>query len=394
MESKITLYPHQEKALDKLRNGSILCGEVGTGKTLTGLSFYISNFRNTPLYVITTAKKRDSNDWQEEAALLGIEELVVDSWNNIEKYSTVTDAFFLFDEQRVVGYGKWTKNFIKITRNNNKWLLLTGTPGDSWSDYIPVFIANGFFRNKTHFDDIHVEYDRFSKFPKIKKYHNVGSLQNMRNHILVPMPMERHTVRHRLYKETTFNKELYAHTLKNKWNPYLDEPAKSPSELTQCLRRIVATSDGRIHEAVWQLNHLDKVIVFYNYNYELDILKSICEFIHKDYSQWNGHVHEELLEGDDWVYLVQYTAGAEGWNCTETNNVLFYSPNYSYKITEQAEGRIDRMNTKFVDLDYIYLTSKSAIDKAVFKAIETKKSFNESNFMRRRMLDVREQISE
>ena len=376
------LYPHQKEAAQRLKPGAILCGDVGTGKTLTGLYFYKSNFVDRRLIVITTAKKRDEGDWTDEAGLLGIDELTVDSWNNITKYKEVKGAFFIFDEQRLVGSGAWVKSFLKIAKVN-KWIMLTGTPGDVWMDFVPIFIANGFYRNKTDFIEQHVEYDRFAKYPKVKKYHNQGKLNKLRRYILVRMTMERKTLRHRNYVETFYDKELYNYVTKKKWNPYLEKPIENASEYTQVCRRIVATSNGRIHEASWQLIHHRKIIVFYNYDYELDILVDLCEFLGLTYAQWNGHKHEYLPRGNHWVYLVNYAAGAEGWNCIETDTIMFYSPHYAWKTTEQAEGRIDRLNTKFVDLNYIYLTSKSPIDQAVIKANLSKKTFNESAWAKR-----------
>lgn len=383
MESSFEgLFGYQKKAVNKLKSGSILCGGVGTGKTLTSLAFYKENYGNRPLFVITTAKKRNTGDWEEEAEMLGINELTVDSWNNIKKYQTVSNAFFIFDEQRVVGWGAWSQAFVKIAKTN-KWILLTGTPGDTWMDFIPVFVANGFYRNKTDFINQHVEYDRFVKYPKVKKYHNQGKLQNFRHQTLVVMKMKRHTKRRRLYLESDYDKDLYLKTTKERWNPYLDEPIQHAGILAQVLRKIVATSDNRIHELAWHVNRLNRVIIFYNYDYELDIIKSVCEFLNKEYKEYNGHRHEELPTGENWVYIVQYTAGAESWNCTETNSIIFYSPNYSYKITEQSEGRIDRLNTPYTHLDYIYLSSDSSIDKAVLKAVSNKKKFNESAWERK-----------
>lgn len=376
------LYPHQKDAAQRLKPGAILCGDVGTGKTLTGLYFYKTNFVACRLIVITTAKKRDEGDWEKEAGLLGIDEITVDSWNNIIKYKEVKDAFFIFDEQRLVGSGAWVKSFLKIAKVN-KWIMLTGTPGDVWMDFVPIFIANGFYRNKTDFIEQHVEYDRFAKYPKVKKYHNQGKLNKLRRYILVRMTMERKTLRHRNYVETFYDKELYDYVTKYKWNPYLEKPIENASEYTQVCRRVVATSDGRIHEASWQLIHHRKIIVFYNYDYELDILVDLCEFLGLNYAQWNGHKHEYLPRGNNWVYLVNYAAGAEGWNCIETDTIMFYSPHYAWKTTEQAEGRIDRLNTKFKDLNYIYLTSKSKIDQAVIKANLSKKTFNESAWVKR-----------
>lgn len=371
------LYQHQIEALDKLRSGAILYGDVGSGKTLTSLAYYIKAFPKRKLYIITTAKKRDSGDWEQEAAMLGIQEIVVDSWNNIKNYKSNRNAFFIFDEQRVVGYQAWSKTFIFIAKNN-AWILLSGTPGDVWSDYIPVFIANGFYKNKTDFIEQHVEYDRFTNYPKIKAYHNEGKLMRLRRQILIPMKVVRKTTRNRIYVSTKFNKDLYKDITEKRWNVFTESPIQNASEYTQVLRQLVATHYDRVWHAKWIMDVHDKIIVFYNYNYELDILLNVCAQLKKPYAQWNGKRHEPIPETDTWIYLVQYTAGAEGWNCTETNVMLFYSLNYSYRIMEQAEGRIDRINTKFTKLEYFYLTSTSRIDNAVRKAIESKKRFNES----------------
>jgi len=379
---EFNLYPHQVAALDKLKSGAILFGEVGSGKTLTGLAYYLKHHADRKLYIITTAKKRDSGDWEDEAAILGIQDVTVDSWNNIKNYMHLLNGFFIFDEQRVIGYSTWSKTFIKIAKNN-KWILLSGTPGDTWSDYIPVFIANGFYKNKTDFTNQHVEYDRFSKFPKIKAYHNESKLIRLRSSILVPMFFKRHTKRIRKYVDTNFNKDQYEAVMKQRWNPYTDLPIANASELTQTLRKVVATHHDRIWHAKWLMDIHSRIVVFYNYNYELDILIGLCKEMNKPYAQWNGRQHQSIPDTDDWIYLVQYTAGAEGWNCTSTNVMLFYSVNYSYRIMEQSEGRIDRMNTPFTDLEYFYLTSKSKIDKAVLKAVHSKKKFNEGAFGRK-----------
>lgn len=381
MESKVKLYDHQIKALAKLKSGSVLCGGVGSGKTLTGLSFYLENYKERELYVITTAKKRNSGEWEEEAALLGITNLVVDSWNNIKNYAKVYGAFFIFDEQRVVGSGTWAKTFIKMAPRN-KWIMLSATPGDNWMDYLPLFMANGFYRTKSEFVDMHVEYDPYVKFPRIKRYHNEGILVRHRQSILVMMPVKRHTLRHRTYRETDYDEELYKMAMKERWDPFDNKPIKNASKLLQVLRRITGTSDSRIHEAAWQIIHAKRLIIFYNYEYEREILVDLCEFLGVYAAEYTGNRHDPLPTTKEWIYIVQYTAGAEGWNCTTTDSILFYSPNYSYKITEQAEGRIDRINTKYVDLNYTILTSKAPIDQAVIRANIKKQKFNEKAWVR------------
>lgn len=378
-KKELILYEYQKKAIDKLKSGNILLGDVGTGKTLTSLVFYRSYFLSRPLYVITTAKKRDSKDWEAEANLIGINDISVDSWNNIRKYANVTDAFFIFDEQKVSGFGPWSKTFINLAKRN-KWILLSATPGDVWIDYMAVFIANGFYRNKTDFVRQHVVYSRFTKYPKIQRYINEDKLLYLRKQIVVPMRKQLKTERKDHYYICQYNKVDYDKALKNRWDIYKDEPIQNVPRLMQVIRKVVNSDEDRIRKATDILKNNSRVIVFYNYNYELAILEDICATLGKTYSQWNGHKHEEIPKDDEWVYICHY-ASAEGWNCIETNVVLFYSLNYSYKVMEQAKGRIDRVNTNYILLHYHFLMSKSSVDNAILKALKTKKIFNEASFL-------------
>lgn len=375
----IELYPYQRKAVDRLHNGSVLCGKVGSGKSLTGLFYYMENHIDKPLYIITVAKKRNDREWHRDFEALGIDG-VVDSWNNIEKYTDVKDAFFIFDEQRAIGYGKWGMAFIHIARNNN-WIMLTATPGDVWMDWMCIFIANNFYRNKTDFVDQHVEYNPYSKFPQIRRYHKTDKLERFRKYLAVPMQDFRTTKLHRKYINADFDKDLYQTVVKTRFNPYTEEPIMNASEFTQVLRRIINTSERRRIHAKQEIMTRDKVIVFYNYTYELDILKEICQELDRAYYQWNGQKHEAIPDAETWVYLVQYTAGAEGWNCITTDTILFYSLNYSYRIMEQSEGRINRVNTSFENLYYVYLKSPASIDDAIERSIRSKKKFNERNWV-------------
>lgn len=375
----IELYDYQRKAVDRLHNGSVLCGKVGSGKSLTGLFYYMENHIDKPLYIITVAKKRNDREWHRDFEALGIDG-VVDSWNNIEKYTDVKDAFFIFDEQRAIGYGKWGLAFIHIARKNN-WIMLTATPGDVWMDWMCIFIANNFYRNKTDFVDQHVEYNPYSKFPQIRRYHKTDKLERFRKYLAVPMQDFRTTILHRKYINTDFDKDLYQTVVKTRFNPYTEEPIMNASEFTQVLRRIINTSERRRIHAKQEIMTRDKVIVFYNYTYELDILKEICQELNRAYYQWNGQKHEAIPNAETWVYLVQYTAGAEGWNCITTDTILFYSLNYSYRIMEQSEGRINRVNTSFENLYYVYLKSPASIDDAIERSIRSKKKFNERNWV-------------
>lgn len=393
----IELYGEQIAAIEKLRTGSILCGGVGSGKTRTALAYYytkvgggalkINGFgktvmmrRQIPLYVITTAKTRDDGNWTHEAAFFYGVKPIVDSWNNIKKYEDVRNAFFIFDEQRVVGYSTWAKTFIKIARHND-WILLTATPGDAWIEYAPVFIANGYYRNITDFRRQHVVYSRYTKYPKIEKYINVKKLEMIRDRIIVTMSDRRKTVVHNKDVLVDYDESLFDVFYEHRWNAFDNVPVENASELCYSLRKVVNSDEDRLDALEELLKEHPKAIVFYNFDYELDLIKNRLDLTGFPYSEWNGHRHEDILDGDRWAYLVQYTAGAEGWNCIVTDTVIYYSQNYSYKIMEQASGRINRMNTPFKDLYYYHLISNSKIDKAIRRALNNKKKFNERIFI-------------
>lgn len=399
----IPLYDYQLDAIKRMKNGCILCGGVGSGKSRTSLAYYylkqggevvpknyIPMTNPKDLYIITTARKRDTLEWEGELSSFLLSPnpevnyykntIVIDSWNNIKKYANVTGAFFIFDEQRVVGSGAWVKAFLKIAKRN-EWILLSATPGDTWSDYIPVFVANGFYKNKTEFITEHVVYSRFSKFPKIDRYLGTGKLLRLRNDILIDMDFKRQTISHHDDAYVKYDIEKYKTAMRTRWDPYKNEPIQQASGLCYVLRRIVNEDDSRQIMLMEIFENHPKLIVFYNFDYELDILKGLYYGEKVEIAEWNGHKHQPIPTSKSWVYLVQYTAGCEGWNCVATDTIVFYSQNYSYKVMQQAAGRIDRLNTPFKDLYYYHLKTRSGIDLAISKALSEKKQFNEKRWL-------------
>ena len=400
----IELRDYQEQAVGEMKNGCILCGGVGSGKSRTALAYYFrecgggwANKKYSPmtsprdLYIITTAHKRDSLEWEGEFTPFLISsnpdnsiyahKVVVDSWNNIQKYANVYGAFFIFDEQRVVGSGTWVKAFLKIAKKN-KWILLSATPGDTWSDYIPVFVANGFYKNKTEFVQEHVIYSRYSKYPKIDRYIGNGKLLRLRNEILVDMDFCRPTNAHHTDVYAQYDMDACRDVMKNRWDPFKNEPIENAANLCYILRKIVNSDESRSVALLELLEKHPKAIIFYNFDYELDLLKSLYYGDDVEIAEWNGHKHQPVPTSDKWVYLVQYTAGAEGWNCITTDTMIFYSQNYSYKTMQQSAGRIDRLNTPYKDLYYYHLKSRSMIDMAIGRSLKNKEMFNASRFIK------------
>lgn len=375
------LFDTQKKALEFLGNGKILYGGVGSGKSRVGAAYAKRKYEGKHIYVITTAKKRDSKDWEDEFALWGVGEdrLTVDSYNNIQKYKGCTNSLFIFDEQRLVGRGAWVKGFLVIVQAND-WIMLTATPGDKWEDYIAVFIANKFYRNITQFRRQHIIYSSYRNFPQVVGYMDEKTLERHREEILVPLSADRKTKRHIRERKVSYNKDLFFKAAKGRQDPTTGEPFKSVTEMVYFLRKVSNSDPSRIEALKLVLRQHRRVIVFYNFDYELETLRG-TEF-GCPVAEWNGHRHEPIPDGEDWVYLVQYTSGAEGWNCVRTDAILFYSLSYSYRMFEQAKGRIDRINTNYVDLYYYILSSGSPIDQSIYRALRDKKSFNERIFGR------------
>lgn len=380
------LQPHQFKALTQLSDGKILWGGVGSGKSRVAVAYYELEHRHKNVYVITTARKRDSKDWEGEFARISVGGewdatihglLVVDSWNNLAKYANINNSFFIFDEQRLVGSGAWVKAFLKIAKNNN-WIMLSATPGDTWLDYIPVFIANGWYKNRTEFKREHVIYAAWSKFPRVERYTNVNQLVKYRNKILIHMPYPNETIRHEMIRQVSYNKELFDSVLKNRWHIYQNRPIRDVTELFAVLRRVVNSDPSRLRKIEFLLQEHPKIVIFYNFNYELEILRRLEALT--TVAELNGHKHEEIPSESSWCYLVQYVAGSEALNIVETNTVIYYSLTYSYKIWEQSHGRIDRLNSPFTDLYYYILRSQSVIDKAIWQSLKAKQNFQPNNF--------------
>ena len=397
------LYDYQLDAVKRMHNGCILCGSVGSGKSRTALFYYfkenggwidkgIYTPMKTPkdLIIITTAKKRDSLEWLGELANFCLypdekgytsfgNKIIIDSWNNIKKYKEVDNSFILLDEQRLVSYGAWTKSFLKMAKSND-WILLSATPADSYVEFLPVFLANGFFKNKSEFNREHVIFSRYTKFPKIERYVNTRRLDRLRDRILVNMYYEHKIDKHNEDIYCNYDKLLYREVMRTRWNPYKEEPIQDAGSLCLVLRRVVNSDESRQSAILQILEDHPKVIIFYNHNYERDILLNLAYPEGTEVAEWTGHAHQPIPKGDNWVYICQYNSACEGWECTRTNCIIFYSQNYSYKVMTQAAGRIDRLNTKYDCLYYYHLKSKSSIDLAIGKALKEKKKFNERRF--------------
>lgn len=373
---------HQSEAIAKLQTGKVLVGDVGSGKSITALAYAAEKHPDKKIIVITTAKKRDSGEWWEDAMKVSLRQhLEVDSWNQIKKYID-EDAFFIFDEQRVVGAGAWVDAFIKIAKYND-WILLTATPADTWTDLVPVFLANGFYKNKTEFNRQHIVFDRWAKYPKVDRYLDPHVLEKLRDELYVEMYLERHTTRVDHMVDIDFDLADQRLIYTDRWNKEENRPIKDAGEMMRLLRTSANTHPSRVDALKKIMKDHPRVIVFYNHNPELHVLRTMMTELDIPVAEWNGHNHQPIPPTERWIYLVQYQAGAEGWNCTTTDTVVFFSLPYSFRAFHQAKGRIDRMNTPFTEMHYYIFKSRAIIDQAIWRALNRKKNFQVSSFVKK-----------
>lgn len=396
------LYFHQKEALKKMFNGCVLNGTVGSGKSRVGLYYYFQRNggsidpeyipmspRPMDLYILTTAKKRNDLEWEGELApfLLSTDpkqnkfygnKIVVDSWQNIKKYDSIDDAFFIFDENKINGKGAWAKSFLKITKHN-EWIILSASNGDRIEDYETLFIAEGFVKNRTDFREQFLIYSRYTNFPMVTGYRNEKRFFRCRDKILIDMDFKRKTIPHHENVYVDYDVKKYKEVIRTRWDIYKDQPIQQASGLCLVLRRIVNEDPSRKDAVLRLLEDHPTAVIFYNFDTELDILLHLNYPKGTKIAQYNGHKHEPIPKGNRWVYLVNYNA-CEAWNTVRTNCMIFYSQNYSYKVMLQASGRIDRLNTPYTDLYYYHLKSRSGIDLAISRALSQKKKFNERKF--------------
>lgn len=377
------LQEHQEIVLPKLASGKVLVGGTGSGKSITAMAYFTQVSAEKKIYVITTAKKRETGEWFEDAMKMSLRnDIVVDSWNNIGKYADVENAFFIFDEQRLVGSGAWVKHFYRIAKHN-EWLLLSATPADRWIDLVPLFVANGFYKNKTEFNNYHVRFVPRVRFPKIDGYLDTWTLERYRDMIYVEMPYIKKAVRVDHFVPVDFDHEEQRTLFTDRWHSAEQRPLKDAGEMMRLLRKSTNSHWSRYAAVKSICKDNPRVIIFYNHNYELEQLRLLHVDLDIPVGEWNGHVHQDVPVGPRWIYLVQYQAGGEGWNCITTDTIIFYSLPYSYRNLEQAKGRIDRLNTQYESLHYYILKSKSIIDRGIWRALNMKKNFQASAFAKR-----------
>lgn len=125
----------------------------------------------------------------------------------------------------------------------------------------------------------------------------------------------------------------------------------------------------------------DRLIVFYNFNAELEALKGICESVGRSISLVNGQGRDLLSYENDnsSITLIQYQAGAMGLNLQKSNRIIYYTPPLSSELFEQSKKRIHRIGQSKTCF-YYYLTCKGSVEEKIYKTLAMRRDYTEALF--------------
>lgn len=162
-----------------------------------------------------------------------------------------------------------------------------------------------------------------------------------------------------LIGDTIFTKRLYARQLCSQFNQH---------KIDALTDLIQSTSD--------------RLIIFYNFNDELDILKGICEALERPYSQVNGSIKDLLAyeEFDDSISIIQYQAGAMGLNLQKCNKIIYFSLPERSELFEQSKKRIHRIGQSQSCFYYVMMT-KDTIEGTIYENLKMRRDYTDDLFI-------------
>ena len=161
-----------------------------------------------------------------------------------------------------------------------------------------------------------------------------------------------------LVGDTTLTKMLYERQLCGSYN----------ANKLEALKDLLESSD-------------DRIIIFYNFNNELDSIKELCEELNRPVSEVNGQVKDltNWNEQNNTVLLGQYQAASMGLNLQQANKIIYFTPPLSSELFEQSKKRISRIG-QTRNCFYYLLICKNSIEEKIYKTLEERRDFTDELF--------------
>lgn len=426
------LYEHQKEALQQTsdKNRVAYYHDMGLGKTFTGGEKMMQLGAKVNLVI---CQKSKIDDWIEHFKthydkiwvlnLTNVPQfnMFVDEWICSKYKDTMPqcvavinydlvwrrpelkqlhDFTLMLDESSLIQNetAKRTKFIMKLNYQN--LILLSGTPtGGKYEKLYSQLKMLGYEMTKKSFYNMYVDfhYDNRQGFPLmiIDGYKNVERLKKkMRDygcHFLkteevltlpdqnfIPVKIKKNS----LYGEFMKNRIV---RVPNKQNVFVE--LVGDTTLTKLLyaRQLCGAYSNEKLKAFTDLveSTNDRLIVFYNFNNELEQLKYVCDALERPYSVVNG-TDKDLYAYDNFngsITLIQYQAGAMGLNLQKANKIIYFTPPLSSELYEQSKKRIHRIGQQF-SCFYYNLICTGSVEEKIYKTLEMRKDYTEALFER------------
>lgn len=415
----ITLFDYQKEAIENYKEKSFNLSDTGVGKTVMALGSFIES-KCKKLLVICLAPK--VVDFAEDGVLMNVDitplnrgskknkELLAESdkvaisfesvWRIPEFLKWVDeDTFIIIDESHKVANtsSKVTKYVMKLSKKAKYTYLCTATPisNGKYEQYYPQLKMLGVYNGtKKEYYNMFVD-ERMtrmggSQFMQITGYRNIDLLENMVNQCSVNYKRDKPYLPedyvYKTKKPAMFNK-LKKNRMYKTDNGEVIELDNS-SKLFNALRCVshgfllginkqVSKEPFERLQAILETHNNERVVIFYNYNIELEMLKQLLSKLKRPTSEYNG-ARKDLKEFKgkyNGVVLAHYKSASTGINDFVISNVMVFNslPLSSIELT-QSKGRIDRQGQGKKPM-YYFIIPDTPVEKKIFEQITNGKDF-------------------
>ena len=408
---KIKLYPHQVRALEKTKNFNHVAYylDMGLGKTFVGSEKLKMLNTNHNLIVCQKSKLQD---WYEhmktyypeyntfiysktreippKSVIIINYDLV---WRRPELLTTLKNFTLMLDESSLIQNEKSNRSKFILKMKPTNVILLSGTPtGGKYEQLWSQLKLLGWNISKRLYWDEFIKFVKIDVggFPikKVTGYKNVDRLKDklrthgaifMKSDEVFQLPKQIENIikvdntkeykkfnKDRLIKiddtelvgDTSLTKMLYLRQLSSQYN----------SNKTAALKDLLESTN-------------DRVIVFYNFDKELEIIQEICNKLEKPISMINGHEKnlKNFTECNDCVLLGQYQAAAMGLNLQLSNKIIYFSLPLQSELFMQSKKRIHRIGQEKTCF-YWYLITKNSIEEQIFETLKQRRDYTNKLF--------------
>jgi SNF2 family DNA or RNA helicase len=401
-----TLFDYQQKIVNDAKCSNALFMKMGTGKTITSLRI-AEKFKCEKLLVVCLKSKiQDWIDEIEEETYFCKDEYMVINYESIWRNTKALDftnnkTMIIVDESHKIKNPKSkVSQYMRYLGRLTKYkLILTGTPQNE--EYYDYWMQMGFIDSPTYdiplkdFEEYYVnytlDYQAGHFFKRIEGYSNTEKLKNAINEKAFYKEYESNYGKPIEIFESLDTPKEYKSFMKIK--VYEDVVADNDMSLRTYLRQCCS---GFIKEyqlkdnakLKWLEDFLeitnDRVVIFVNYNIEIDLIKNLCNKLNRKYSIYNGEIKDltNFKNENNGIAIVNYASGATGINdlCISNIGIFFSPPDGDYILFSQAKSRLDRIGQTKQPIFY-FLKCKSTIENAIYNAFKNGDNFTNELYL-------------